>query len=192
MVKQNLNGVVAAQNASRTRSIAFVGLTVAILAVSAWITVPLGPIPFTLQTFAVAFAVLVLSPKEALAAMGCYLLLGAVGVPVFSGMRGGIGVLMGPTGGFLWGMLLGIAAAGALLSVMRGQGNKLSLPVEIAAVALIIAVTYLCGVLQYMLVASVGIEVAFFTCVAPFVVVDACKILAAVFVARQVRAAVGR
>ena len=78
---------------SRTRSIAFVALTVAITAVSAWVTVPLGPVPFTLQIFAVAFMVLVLQPKEAVAAITAYLVLGAVGVPVFSGMRGGIGVL---------------------------------------------------------------------------------------------------
>ena len=78
---------------ARTRSVAFVGLAIAIIAVSAWVTVPLGPIPFTLQMFAVTFAVVVLSPKEAIASIAGYLLLGAVGVPVFSGMRGGIGVL---------------------------------------------------------------------------------------------------
>ncbi len=82
---------------ARTRSVAFVGLAIAIIAVSAWVTVPLGPIPFTLQMFAVTFAVVVLSPKEAIASIAGYLLLGAVGVPVFSGMRGGIGVLAGPT-----------------------------------------------------------------------------------------------
>ena len=58
---------------SRTRSIAFVALTVAITAVSAWVTVPLGPVPFTLQIFAVAFMVLVLQPKEAVAAITVYL-----------------------------------------------------------------------------------------------------------------------
>lgn len=95
----------------RTRSVVFVGLTIAIMAVSAWVVVPLGPIPFTLQMFAITFAIVVLSPKEAIAAITGYLLLGAVGVPVFSGMRGGIGVLAGPTGGFLWGYLFGVAAA---------------------------------------------------------------------------------
>ena len=82
--------------AQRTRSVAFVGLTIAIIAVSAWVVVPIGPIPFTLQMFAITFAIVVLSPKEAIAAITGYLLLGAVGVPVFSGMRGGIGVLAGP------------------------------------------------------------------------------------------------
>ena len=80
----------------RTRSVAYVGMTVALLAVSAWVAVPLGPVPFTLQTFVLAFAVLALRPSECFAALGAYLLLGAVGAPVFSGMRGGIGMLLGP------------------------------------------------------------------------------------------------
>ena len=88
---------------SRTRSVAFVGLAVAIMAVSAWVTVPLGPVPFTLQMFAITFAIVMLSPKECMAAIVLYLALGAIGLPVFSGMSGGIAKLMGPTGGFLWG-----------------------------------------------------------------------------------------
>lgn len=82
--------------AQRTRSVAFVGLTIAIIAVSAWVVVPIGPIPFTLQMFAITFAIVVLSPKEAIAAITGYLLLGAVGVPVFSGMRGGISTYDSP------------------------------------------------------------------------------------------------
>ena len=93
----------SASTASRTRAIAYVAMTIAIIAVSAWVTVPIGPVPFTLQMFAVTFALLILKPKQAIAAIAGYLALGAIGVPVFSGMRGGVGVLMGPTGGFLWG-----------------------------------------------------------------------------------------
>ena len=70
---------------SRTRSVAYVGMTVALMAVSAWIALPLGPVPFTLQTFVLAFSLMVLRPGECLAALGAYLLLGAAGVPVFSG-----------------------------------------------------------------------------------------------------------
>ena len=69
-----------ADRKSRTRSVAYVGMTVALLAVSAWIALPLGPVPFTLQTFVLAFSLMVLRPGECLAALGAYLLLGA-GVP---------------------------------------------------------------------------------------------------------------
>ena len=76
---------------SRTRAITFTALSIAIIAVSAWITIPVGPVPFTLQMFAVTLAILVLTPKQAIGAIAGYLALGAIGVPVFSGMRGGIG-----------------------------------------------------------------------------------------------------
>lgn len=172
---------------------AFVGLTIAIMAVSAWITVPIGPVPFTLQMFALVFAIVVLSPKECVCAVAGYLALGAVGLPVFSGMRGGIGVLAGPTGGFLWGYLFGAAAASLLLYVVRARAGKrkraLAL-VEVAAGVLFTAVSYLCGWAQFMAVAGVSAQAAFATAIAPFIVVDLLKIVAAVACARAVRAAV--
>ncbi|MEC4176300.1 biotin transporter BioY [Adlercreutzia sp. R7] len=202
---------------ARTRSVAFVGLTIAIMAVSAWVTVPLGPIPFTLQMFAITFAIVVLSPKEAIAAIAGYLLLGAVGVPVFSGMRGGIGVLAGPTGGFLWGYLLGVAAAALFLYVARtklgvaggagvpklSRAERAALPaprrallflrsfgVDIVAGVIFTAIAYVCGWVQFMAVAQVDPLAAFLTACAPFIVVDLCKIVAAVICADAVRAVV--
>lgn len=202
---------------ARTRSVAFVGLAIAIIAVSAWVTVPLGPIPFTLQMFAVTFAVVVLSPKEAIASIAGYLLLGAVGVPVFSGMRGGIGVLAGPTGGFLWGYLLGVAAAALFLYVVRtrlgvagGKGAPKLTRAEVAALSpgrravlfvrnfgvdivagiIFTAIAYACGCIQYMAVGQVDLATAFLTAVAPFMVVDFCKIVTAVVCADAVRAVV--
>ena len=65
--------------ASRTRSLVFVALCVAIMAVSAWVTVPIGPVPITLQMFAIVFSILVLTPKQCIAAICCYVLLGAIG-----------------------------------------------------------------------------------------------------------------
>ncbi len=217
--------------AARTRSLAFVGLSIAIMAVSAWVTVPLGPVPFTLQMFALVFAIVVLTPRECIAAVTGYLLLGAVGLPVFSGMRGGIGVLAGPTGGFLWGYLLGAAAAALLLWVVRqrvaanagargassaagGRGVPQAAGAsarqaasassagtkaggflrvagfELLAGLLFTAVSYLCGWAQFMAVAGVGPEAAFVTAIAPFVVIDVLKVVAAVLCARAVRAAV--
>ncbi|MCI8468156.1 MAG: biotin transporter BioY [Eggerthellaceae bacterium] len=215
--RTSLDVTVTASNPSRTRSIAFVGLTIAIMAVSAWVTIPLGPVPFTLQMFAVTFAIVVLTPGQAMAAIAGYLLLGAVGVPVFSGMRGGIGVLAGPTGGFLWGYLFGVAAAVALLWLVRtrlGWGAKvvgrgvdpaakaLMTPgqrvlrfarqsgVEVLAGVLFTAIAYACGCVQYAAVAGVSVEAAFLVACAPFIVVDLCKIVAAVVCAQAVRAAV--
>ena len=170
---------------SRSRSIAFTALTIAILAVSAWITIPVGPVPFTLQMFAVTFAILVLTPKQALGAIAGYLILGAIGVPVFSGMRGGIGVLMGPTGGFLWGYLIGVALAVGLLALFRSRGID-NFAVGVICGLVFTAVAYACGWFQYMLVAGVGPLESLLVTVAPFVVVDIVKVVAATAVARTV------
>lgn len=184
---------------SRTRSIAFVALTVAITAVSAWVTVPFGPVPFTLQIFAVAFMVLVLQPKEAVAAITAYLVLGAVGVPVFSGMRGGIGVLAGATGGFLWGYLLGVGLAVAvrfgLKAVLARDGQAKgarAFVIDFLTGLVFLAVAYVCGWAQLMAVASMTPAAAFAAGVAPFILVDLAKLVAAVICARAVNAAVGR
>ena len=174
---------------SRTRSIAFCGLCVAIMAVSAWITVPLGPVPFTLQIFALVFAILVLRPKEAVASVAVYLLMGAVGLPVFSSMRGGIGVLMGPTGGFLWGCMLGAILAAVLLILSSGKREQRAIAVEATAAVAFLLVSYMCGWLQLAAVTQMGLSAAFAVGIAPFIVLDAIKIAIAVATARAVRKA---
>ena len=170
---------------SRTRSLVFTALCIAIIAVSAWITVPFGPIPFTLQMFAVTFAILVLTPKQAISAIAGYLALGAIGVPVFSGMRGGFGVLLGPTGGFLWGYLIGVTAAVGLLALFRARGID-NFGTGVLCGIVFTALAYACGWLQYMFVAGVGPIESLLVTVAPFVVVDLVKVVAATAAARMV------
>ena len=102
------------QAQSRTKEIVLCGLSIALMAVSAWITVPFGPIPFTLQTLAIMFVLFALTPKCALISIAGYLVLGAIGLPVFSSFKGGLAALLGPTGGFITGFL--IAGGIALLA----------------------------------------------------------------------------
>lgn len=178
---------------SRTVSIAFCALTIALMTVCAWVVVPFGPVPFTLQTFAVAFAVLALRPKEALAAVAGYLLLGAVGLPVFSGMRGGVGMLAGPTGGFLWGFIVGAVVALGVLRLCRAlssRGKAGELASSILALIAFLLVMYAIGWAQLMVVSGMGPIEAFGVAVAPFIVIDVCKMVAAVLVAQTVRRAV--
>ena len=178
-----------AATSSRSRSVAFTALSIAIMAVSAWITVPIGPVPFTLQMFAVTFAILVLAPKQAIGAIAGYLALGAIGVPVFSGMRGGIGVLLGPTGGFLWGYFIGVTLAVGLLALFRRRGID-NFAVGMLCGLVFTAVAYACGWFQYMFVAGVGLIESLLVTVAPFIIVDILKIAAATAVARTVIRAV--
>ncbi len=187
----------AAASAARTRSIAYVALSIALMAVGAWVTVPLGPVPFTLQIFVFTFVLVALEPKLALASALGYLVIGAIGVPVFSSMRGGIGVLAGPTGGFIWGYIVGYLAAfgvGALLKNLggaKGEG-KATAATAIRAFAMafvFLAITYICGWFQLMISMGLTPEAAFAAGVAPFVIIDIVKIVVAVFIALAVKRA---
>lgn len=181
---------------SRTRSVAFIGLAIALIAVSAWITIPLGPVPFTLQMLSITFVICILSPKEAIAAIYGYELLGAIGIPVFSGMRAGIGVLLGPTGGFLLGYLIGVPLAVGFLHIMRkssivSSNAWLKTLCCIAAGLIFTIVAYAFGTIQYMFVANVGLEVALATSVIPFIVPDIAKVAIAAVCSQTVLAALG-
>ena len=81
-----------------TRKLAYTALMAVVLCICSWITVPFA-VPFTMQTFAVFCSLLLLGGKLGTLSIGVYILLGMVGLPVFSGFRGGIGHIIGPTGG---------------------------------------------------------------------------------------------
>ncbi|MDR2035379.1 MAG: biotin transporter BioY, partial [Coriobacteriales bacterium] len=102
---------------SKTQSLALTGLSIALISVGALIAVPFGPVPFTLQSLVVGLVICLLPPAYSVAAVGGYLALGCLGLPVFSGMRGGIAVLAGPTGGFLIGFLL----AAVIIAFIRSR-----------------------------------------------------------------------
>src|SRR5215207_2420999 len=89
-----------------------VALMAAVTAVAAQITVPIEPVPFTFQVLAVILSGLLLGPRYGALAMAVYVLVGAVGVPVFAGFRGGLGILLGDTGGYLLSYPLAAAVAG--------------------------------------------------------------------------------
>lgn len=189
-------GSKGADTVSRTRSVAFVGLTIAIMGVSAWVAIPFGPVLLTLQMFALMFAIMVLAPKQCMAAIAGYLVLGAVGLPMFSGMRGGIGMLAGPTGGYLWGYLLGAVAAlfvrealGRAMGGAKGLGGTKAFAVDMTTCLAFIVVTYVCGCFQYAVVMGVDMAASFAVTIAPFAVPDVLKAVAAVACARAVKSA---
>lgn len=101
------------------RSNLVTALLAAALCVMAPLAVPLGPVPVTLATLGVYLAAGLLGPWRGCAAVGLYLALGAIGLPVFAGFSGGFAQLAGPTGGFLWGYLLCVLVSGLLCRTGR-------------------------------------------------------------------------
>ena len=89
----------------KVRNTVLCGVFAALLCLCAWISVPAGDLSFTLQTFGVFLTLGLLGGRLGTVSILIYLLLGVVGLPVFSGFRGGIGALLSPTGGYLLGFL---------------------------------------------------------------------------------------
>ncbi len=168
------------------RKITYVAMMAVLICVCSWITVPFT-VPFTMQTFAVFCALLLLGGKQGTVAVCLYLLLGAVGLPVFSGFRGGVGQLAGPTGGYLFGFILtgAVYILYELLTPKRGR-------TRIAALCVGLAVCYLLGTLWFVEVTGrTGGSHTFFSalgvCVLPFVIPDLAKMALAVYVCDRVR-----
>lgn len=179
---------------SRARTVALGGLLIALLVIAATVTVPLGPVPFTLQTAAVILIALLLPARDALLVMGGYVLLGAIGAPVFSANQGGFGVLLGPTGGFLWGFVVG-AALGALVRHALGRGSvdaRRRLMADIVAATIVLVSCYVFGTLQLMVVVDLTLSQALAAGVLPFVWLDVAKAAGAIAIAAVVRPVITR
>ena len=164
---------------------AYIALFAAVMAVCAWISVPLGDVPFTLQTFGVFAAVALLGGKRGTLAVLVYLLLGAVGLPVFSGFSGGIGRFAGVTGGYLIGFLLiPLVMWGA--QTLFGKGPV----VFVLSAALGLAVCYAFGTAWFVLMYAatsgpIGVVSALWSCVIPFLIPDALKLALALVLSRR-------
>ena len=152
----------------------------ALLVVCAWISVPVPPVSFTLQTFGVFLCLGVLGGKWGTVSIFLYLMLGAVGLPVFAGFGSGMSVLVGPSAGFLWGFLCaGVVFWGA---------ERLS---KRAASAGAMAACYLCGCLWFdFWTGGAGFGAAVMTCVVPYLIPDAVKIALALSMSKRIRRSV--
>ena len=146
----------------------------ALITICAWISVPVLDIAFTLQTLGIFLAFGLLGGKRGSAAVILYLLLGAAGMPVFSGFRGGIGALLGVTGGFLWGFAL----IGPVFRLLEHFGRP---PAMIAGQL----VCYLCGSLWFYLYTGGGLWLILLRCVIPYLFGDAVKIALAYTLSRR-------
>jgi biotin transport system substrate-specific component len=172
------------------RELVTAALVAALLMAVSGLALPIGVVPVTLQVFVVVLAALLLKPRWAAVSLGVYLIAGAVGLPVFSGMKGGLGVLVGPTGGYLWGFLAG-AVAGSLVRLGIERAGHAGLVADALAAAAVVACVYAAGGLQLSAVAHLAPAVAFAAGVLPFVAIDCAKAAAAVAVAAGVRRARG-
>jgi len=154
----------------KVRKMAYAALLAALTGAGALLSVPLGPVPFTLQTFFVVLAGFVLGAKWGFVSIALYLLLGSAGMPVFSGGAAGAGHLLGPTGGYLVAFPFGAAVAGFLAERGDGRSGVVRLSLKAVGGGLASALILIAGAARLMGFYGMSAEAAFAAGIAPFVV----------------------
>lgn len=150
-------------------------LFAALTAVCAWLSIPVPPLSFTLQTFAVLLTLGVLGGKWGSISILLYLLLGLVGLPVFSGFRGGAAAMLDATGGFLWGFFV----AALVYWILEKVG-------KLPAMMAFQLVCYGCGCWWFSIYSG-SIGAAIMACVVPYLIPDAVKLWLAYSVSNRLR-----
>ncbi len=150
-------------------------LMAALMCVLCPVSVPIGPIPISLSILVILLTVYVLGTWRALVSYTVYLLLGAVGMPVFSGFQGGLAKLAGPTGGYLAGFWLMILVAGIIME--KGKRNLL---LTILGMLVGVAIDYAVGTAWFVFQTESTVVHALDVCVYPFIPFDVAKIVIAV------------
>ena len=159
------------------RKMVLASLFASLIAICSWLSISIPPVALTLQTFGIFLALGVLGGKWGSVSVFLYLLLGLVGLPVFSGFRGGAGAFLDPTGGFLWGFLAG--ALGYWLLERFG-----TIPAMITAQL----ICYGCGCRWFSAYAGdAGFRTAVLTCVVPYLLPDAVKLWLAYVLGKRIK-----
>jgi len=193
-VKAKKNGVFGTYN------LVLEAICAALIAVCSWISIPFGPVPFTLQTMAIFIVLMSIGGKRGLVSIICYLLLGAVGVPVFAGFKGGIASLIGPTGGFLIGFIFVALVYWALADKVFGKFMKnyvTRLVFNIVIAVICEVVLYAFGTSWFMVVYTpesgrVGLMSALTMCCFPYIIPDIVKLVVAALISSKLYTVVKR
>lgn len=157
------------EESKKIRRMSYAAVLAALTGAGALLSVPLGPVPFTLQTFFVLLAGFLLGAKWGFVAVTLYLLLGVAGLPVFAGGSAGAGVILGPTGGYLLSFPFGAAAAGFLAEIGDGRSGVERISLKAAGGAVGSALILVVGAVRLMGFFGMSPAAAFAAGIAPFV-----------------------
>ncbi|MBQ3264520.1 MAG: biotin transporter BioY [Ruminococcus sp.] len=170
------------KNRSKTavKDMVFTAMFAALIAVCSILSIPIGEVPITLQTFAVCLSAAMLGWKRGTLSVFVYVLLGAVGVPVFAGMSGGVGILAGPTGGYI----IGFIPCALIIGIAADQWQRKALPLTVSML-LGVLVCYMIGTVWFMVVTGMNLGESLMLCVAPFLIPDGVKIALAMILSNR-------
>ena len=165
------------------RGMVYASMFGAMTAVGALVSIPLQPVPIVLANLFLNIAAVLLGPALAALSQVVYIVLGVIGLPVFSGGKAGFGVLLGPTGGYLIGFVAGAFVVGRLARMKK----NLTIPWLVFSMTAGLAVIYACGVIQLVLVAELPPGKALAAGVLPFLIGDALKIALATAISMRLK-----
>jgi len=171
-----------AHTGNQLRMMVYASLSAALIAAGAYLAIPIGPVPIVLQNLFVLLAGLLLGSSWGLASVAVYLLAGLCGLPVFAGGLGGIGRLLGPTGGYLIGYLPAVF----LVGLISEKGGRRPL-FDLAAMIVGSLMVYLFGVAWLKTITGMSPAKAMAVGMVPFLPGDAVKIIAAMIIAKALR-----
>lgn len=165
------------------RQMTLISLFAALTAVGAFISVPIYPVPLTLQTLFTLLAAMTLGSAMGSLSQIIYVLLGIVGLPVFAGFKAGIGILFGPTGGFLFGFIISAYVIGRIIEAKKEKNIFYYLLAGLIGTIII----YIIGVTQLSFVTGMGVKRAVVVGMFLFLPGDILKIIAASFIASKLK-----
>jgi biotin transport system substrate-specific component len=168
---------------SPLRRMVYASMFGALTALGAFIVIPLQPVPISLQTLFCGLAGVILGSYTGALSQVVYVLLGIIGLPVFTGGKAGLGILLGPTGGYLIGFIIAAFVIGKIVEIRREAG------VVWIGMALLVGelIIYTFGVLQLSIVADLSITKSIFAGALPFIPGDLLKLAAAIIIGYKLR-----
>ncbi|HOP08757.1 MAG TPA: biotin transporter BioY, partial [Candidatus Methanofastidiosa archaeon] len=176
----------------KSTDLALTALFATLTAIGAFIQIPFIPVPLTLQTFFVLLSGMLLGARLGALSQIIYMMMGAIGLPVFAGGTSGPGVITGPTGGYLVGFVVGAFCTGLCVEKSMGgafvKGRKMAYVLRDAiALGAGIAAIYACGILQLMNFLDISLYSALKLGVVPFLLGDLLKSALAISLAERIR-----
>jgi biotin transport system substrate-specific component len=178
----------------KVKELTRVGLFVALMCVFSILQLPIGPVPITLQTTMVLMTGAILGWKLGTISMGIYTLIGAIGLPVFSGMKGGLAVLVGFTGGFIIGFIIAAFVIGVIVNRRYEKAKKDGEKLMILVCAMLLGTIsiYICGVLWLVIAFNYTVLGALSVGVIPFIGLDLMKLALAVIISFYIKKALAK
>ena len=164
------------------KNLSLIALMSALLCLIAPISIPVGPIPITLSLFIIYIISYILDTKQAVLSVLIYLLIGAIGIPVFAGYKSGLAVILGPTGGYLVSYLIIVFISSYFNK--KYYKNKI---IQLFTMFIALILCYICGTLWFSVFKKMSFTESLIICVFPFIITDVIKIVAAFVLGTEIR-----